>query len=42
MIIDCIAFPMGFFIGTSEDGKVFYGKRDPITKKILIIYEWSE
>jgi hypothetical protein len=42
MIIDCMAFPMGGFIGTTEDGRVFFGKRDPITKKVLEIYEWSQ
>lgn len=40
MIIDCIAFPMGFFVGVTADGRVVFGKRDPITKEILEIYEY--
>jgi hypothetical protein len=39
MIIDCIGFPMGFFIGVTEDGRVVFGKRDPVTKEVLEIYE---
>lgn len=41
MIIDCIGFSMGFFVGRTEDGRVVFGKRDPVTKKVLEIYEWS-
>jgi len=42
MIIDCIAFTMGFFIGSDKDGRLFFGKRDPITKKVLELYQWSQ
>jgi hypothetical protein len=41
MIIDCIGFPMGFFIGVTEDGRVVFGKRDPVTKEVLEIYEYK-
>ena len=41
MIIDCVGFPLGFFFGRTEDGRVVFGKRDPISKEILEIYEWT-
>ncbi len=31
--------PMGFFIVWSPDGRVRYGKCDPITKKVLEIHK---
>jgi len=34
--------PNGIFVGRTEDGRVLYGKRDPITHKILEIYEWNK
>lgn len=39
MTINCSGFPMGFFFGTTEEGKMFIGKIDPVTKKVLVIYE---
>lgn len=39
MIIDCMGFPMGFFVGVTEDGRVFVGKRGPVTKKVIVIHE---
>jgi len=42
MIIDCIAFSMGFFVGTTGDGRVIFGKRDPITKQVIEpLYEYE-
>lgn len=41
MIINCIGFPMGFFFGRTEYGRVVYGKRDPLTKEILEIYYYD-
>lgn len=38
MTIDCLGFPMGFFVGRTEDGRIVFGKRDPITKEVLEIY----
>ncbi len=40
-MIDCIGFPMGFFIGVTEDGRIIFGKRDPITKEVLEVYEYD-
>lgn len=42
MIIDCIGFPMGFFVGVAQDGRIIFGRRDPITKEILEIYEYEQ
>lgn len=33
-------FPMGFFFAT-HDGKIRFGKADPLTKKILEWYEYD-
>ncbi len=41
MIIDCIGFSMGFFFGRTEDGRIIYGKRDPLTKIVLEIYYYD-
>lgn len=41
MNIDCVAFPMGFFFGRTEDGRIVYGKRDPVTKEILEIHYYD-
>lgn len=41
MIIDCIGFIMGFFVGITSDGRLVFGKRDPITKEVEEIHEWS-
>jgi len=41
-VIDFIGFSMGFFIGRAEDGRVVFGKRDPVTKEILEIYEYQD
>lgn len=38
-IIDCIGLSMGFFIGRTAEGKIYYGKRDPVTKEVVEIYE---
>jgi len=41
MIINCIGFPLGAFVGVTEDGRIFIGKRDPITKEVLEIHEYQ-
>jgi len=38
-MIECIGFPMGFFVGVTEHGRVFIGRRDPVTKEVIEIYE---
>lgn len=30
---------MGFFIVWSKDGRIKYGKCDPLTKKVIELYE---
>jgi hypothetical protein len=40
-MVDCSAFPMGFFFGVSEDGRLIIGKRDPTSKEVVEIYEVS-
>lgn len=30
-----------FFMSTNEDGRIVYGKRDPVTKEILEMYYYD-
>ena len=41
MKLKCQAFPMGAFFCRAEDGRLFYGKRDPETHEILSFDEMN-
>jgi len=41
MKLECFAFAMGTFFCKAEDGRLFFGKRDPATKEILSISEMN-